>query len=64
LAPAAASSAAATVEVRHHLFARPLEKGVILRSRVLGLWLEPQDDVAVALAHFRRFAASEPPLTT
>jgi hypothetical protein len=53
----------ANVEVRHHLFAWPLEKGVILRSRVLGLWLAPQNDVAVALAHFRQFAASEPPLT-
>jgi len=63
LSPAEASSNAATVKMRHHLFARHLEKGVILRSRVLGLWLAPQNDIAVAVAHFRQFAASEPPLT-
>lgn len=62
-AEASSNSTIAMMEVRHHLFARPLEKGVILRSRVLGLWLDPQDDAAVALAHFHHFANSEPPLT-
>jgi hypothetical protein len=53
----------APLEARHFLFSRPLEKGVILRSRVLGLWLDPRYDHETALTHFRQFADSEPPLT-
>jgi hypothetical protein len=52
----------APVELSHRLFARPLEKGVILRSRVRGLWVACEGDVSVAAESYRRFAASEPPL--
>lgn len=52
------------LELRHRLFARPLEKGVILRSRVLGLLLPRQDDLQVAARQYQVFAAAEPPLTT
>jgi hypothetical protein len=48
----------------HQLFVRPLEKGVILRSRVLGLFVPreaPQGNVA---EYYRVFAAEAPPLTT
>jgi hypothetical protein len=52
------------VVTRHHLFANRLEKGVILRARVLGLFLSRQDDLQTAAAHYAQFAASNPPLTT
>ena len=52
----------APFELAHRLFARPLEKGVILRSRVRGLWVAREQDVSVAAESYRRFAASEPPL--
>jgi len=52
----------APFELSHRLFARPLEKGVILRSRVRGLWVACEQDVSVAAESYRRFAASEPPL--
>ena len=52
------------VQLRHELFARRLEKGVILRARVLGVLLPRAGDLAAALEHYQAFAASEPPLTT
>jgi len=52
----------APFELTHRLFARPLEKGVILRSRVRGLWVTRDRDVSVAAESYRRFAVSEPPL--
>lgn len=53
----------ALVRAEHVIFARRLEKGVILRSRVLGLWLPREEDERGAIAHYQAFAASEPPLT-
>lgn len=50
-------------ETCHHLFAHRLEKGVILRARVLGLFLPPENDLQAAAAHYAAFAASDPPLT-
>lgn len=50
-------------ELRHHLFAAGLEKGVILRARVLGGLLERAGDQAAATQHFQTFAAAAPPLT-
>jgi hypothetical protein len=50
------------VALVHRLFARPLEKGVILRSRVRGLWVAREEDLDRALDSYRRFVASEPPL--
>jgi hypothetical protein len=56
----------APAEVEHstQLFRGPLEKGVILRSRLRGVVLPRSDDVAAAIACYAEFAASEPPLTT
>jgi hypothetical protein len=50
--------------LRHRLFAETLEKGVILRARVLGVLLPRDEDVQTAREHWRAFARSEPPLTT
>ncbi len=52
-------------EVEHstQLFRGPLEKGVILRSRLRGVIVPRSGDVAAAIACYREFAASEPPLT-
>jgi hypothetical protein len=44
----------------HRLFAVRLEKGVILRSRVRGIFLPRSDDLAVAAAAYREFASEEP----
>jgi hypothetical protein len=52
------------LELRHELFCERLEKGVILRARVLGVFLDRQDDLAAAAAHYAAFLAAEPPLTT
>jgi hypothetical protein len=48
----------------HRLFGRPLEKGVILRSRIRGAFVPRTGDVAAAEAIAADFATSEPPLTT
>jgi hypothetical protein len=47
----------------HRLFAHRLEKGVVLRSRVLGLWMDSTDDLKTTAAHYTLFAKSDPPLT-
>lgn len=52
------------VSTRHDLFVHRLEKGVILRARVLGLLLARDNDMPAAAAHYAAFAASAPPLTT
>lgn len=51
------------VESTHHLFLAHLEKGVILRARVLGLLLPREQDMQAVAAHYAAFAASDPPLT-
>ncbi len=48
--------------LRHCLFNQSLEKGVILRSRVRGVFLPRENDVALAAACYASFAATEPPL--
>ena len=55
---------AETWSLKHPLFAESLEKGVILRARVLGAFLKSENDESQAVAVYREFAASEPPLTT
>jgi len=60
--PAENESGDKPLELAHRLFARPLEKGVILRSRVRGLWAAREEDTRVAAESYRGFAASEPPL--
>jgi hypothetical protein len=57
------SPEAAALELRHHLFTAALEKGVILRARVLGVFLERADDEAAAAGYYQAFAATAPPLT-
>jgi hypothetical protein len=52
------------VRLSHELFVSPLEKGVILRARVLALFLARDDDMRVAAEHYAIFSAAEPPLTT
>jgi hypothetical protein len=52
------------MELRHQLFARTLEKGVILRARILSVLLERSDDKRAAVAHWRAFLNEAPPLTT
>jgi hypothetical protein len=58
-------TATASNEVEHstRLFRGPLEKGVILRSRLRGVIVPRSGDVSAAIACYREFAASEPPLT-
>jgi hypothetical protein len=52
----------ASVEVRHRLFAERLEKGVILRARVRGVWVDGAEDTREVAACYAAFAAAEPPL--
>jgi hypothetical protein len=51
-------------ELRHELFAERLEKGVILRARVLGVLLARANDLHDAARHFAEFLAADLPLTT
>lgn len=52
------------MQLRHELFAQPLEKGVILRSRVLGVLLDRRDDKAAAADHWTSFLQEALPLAT
>ena len=54
----------ATIEVLHRLFAVRLEKGVILRARVRGVFVDRADDASRVLECYRAFASAEPPLGT
>jgi len=51
-------------ELTFHLFPGQLEKGVIRRGRVRGIFLPSDNDLASAAQALREFAESEPPLTT
>jgi hypothetical protein len=48
----------------HTLFASPLEKGVILRARLRGVFLPRERDTELAAEAYRQFLAAPPPLTT
>jgi hypothetical protein len=50
-------------DIQTTLFADRLEKGVILRSRLRGFFMDRANDEATAAELARHFAASEPPLT-
>jgi hypothetical protein len=52
----------AAAQVSHRLFAERLEKGVILRARVRGLFLRPAGDAQRAAECYAAFAQAEPPL--
>jgi hypothetical protein len=52
------------IEHSTRLFRGPLEKGVILRSRLRGVFVPRSDDIRAAVDCYRDFVASEPPLTT
>jgi hypothetical protein len=62
LGPAGAGKASHW-SLQHTLFAETLEKGVILRARVLAAFLGAENDERQAAALYREFAESEPPLT-
>lgn len=51
------------VQLTHRLFAERLEKGVILRSRIRGLFVPRNHAEELARSEYRRFALSEVPLT-
>lgn len=51
------------VRLAHRLFAERLEKGVILRSRIRGLFVPRGHDEELARREYRRFAQSALPLT-
>jgi hypothetical protein len=59
-----ASGSAALVCVEDRLFPQALEKGVILRARVRGLFVARRDDARKVAASYAAFAAAEPPLGT
>ncbi len=50
--------------LRYQLFPDSLEKGVIRRARLQGVWLPREDDEALAMACHERLLAAAPPLTT
>ena len=56
-------SAAGRLELKHQLFVEPLEKGVILRTRIRGAYLPTAGDEPRAAQAYREFLQSPPPLT-
>jgi len=52
-----------TVDVRHPLFCDRLEKGVLLRARVRGLFLPREDDARAVATCYAAFAAALNPAT-
>ncbi len=52
------------LQLRHELFAEHLEKGVILRARILGVLVDRRDDKAAIARHWAAFLAEDLPLTT
>ena len=52
------------VELRFQLFPERLEKGVIRRGRIRGLFLPRSEDIAAAARLYAEFLQSPPPLTT
>jgi hypothetical protein len=51
-------------ELEHHLFARPLEKGVILRARARGVFCSHEAAEAAMASAYAKFLAAPLPLTT
>jgi hypothetical protein len=49
---------------RYGLFGYDLEKGVVLRGRLRGVWLRSQSAKEEAFAHFEEFVHEPPPLST
>ena len=64
LAIAATPGGARRASLEHRLFPGSLEKGVILRSRVRGLFIPKRDAVMGASAGYQEFLRSPLPLTT
>lgn len=58
------SSGSNTLCIAHQLFRTSLEKGVILRARVRGIFVKQPGDTEIAADCYAAFAASEPPLDT
>ncbi len=58
-----APSAAGRLKLSHRLFVSPLEKGVILRARLRGVYLPCEGDERNAAEAYRAFLDSPPPLT-
>ncbi len=52
------------LQLRHELFANRLEKGVILRARMLGVLVDRRDDKATVARHWLSFLSEDLPLTT
>ena len=52
------------MRIARRLFRTSLEKGVILRARVRGLFLPRQNDAAIAAECYAAFVATDPPLGT
>ncbi len=50
--------------IAHRLFRTNLEKGVILRARVRGIFLKRPDDTQIAARCYAAFAGADPPLGT
>jgi hypothetical protein len=56
------ASQSAVARLAHRLFQTHLEKGVLLRARVRGLFLRRADDMAIAARCYAAFADADPPL--
>ena len=52
------------VRIAHQLFPMSLEKGVILRARVRGIFVPRVDDARIAAECYAAFTAADPPLDT
>lgn len=58
-----AADSAGTLVHTHRLFAEQLEKGVIRRARIRGVWMPRDGDEQAALAAYEQLCQAPPPLT-
>ena len=58
------SESGGPLRIAHRLFRMTLEKGVILRARIRGVFMNRQQDAEVAAECYASLAAADPPLST
>jgi hypothetical protein len=61
---AQSDAVAGQARLRRGLFARPLEKGVLLRTRVRSVFVRRENDALVAATEYRALVCADPPLGT
>jgi hypothetical protein len=60
--PAGGQTASGRISIRYGLFGHDLEKGVVLRGRIRGIWVDSPSPEPEALRRYEMFVSEPPPL--